>query len=145
MGVHDERDKQGLSRRDVLKRAAVAGVVAWSAPVISSLRTPAFAQYGGCEAPSCNFGEPCDCGACAARPVLDPCLCSALGFCTSDTPVCQTDADCEAHFFGVPGSRCVPCGFDPVCCRSSCWNPCDDGGEGAQIGDVPSNVRVIRP
>lgn len=32
-----------VSRRDLLKRGAMAGAVAWSAPVILSMRTPAFA------------------------------------------------------------------------------------------------------
>lgn len=35
----------GLSRREVLKRAAIVGGVAWAAPVVQSLAaTPAFAQ-----------------------------------------------------------------------------------------------------
>lgn len=37
--------RDGLSRREVLKRAAIVGGVAWAAPVVQSLAaTPAFAQ-----------------------------------------------------------------------------------------------------
>jgi hypothetical protein len=43
----------GLSRRTMLKRIGAGTAIAWSAPVLSSLRTPAFAGYppppdGGC-------------------------------------------------------------------------------------------------
>jgi hypothetical protein len=44
MAEHEKEDPKGLTRRDLLKRGAVAGAVAWSAPVILSLRAPAFAQ-----------------------------------------------------------------------------------------------------
>jgi hypothetical protein len=42
----------GVSRREILKRAAIAGGVAWAAPVIQSITTPAFAQVTppGCAA-----------------------------------------------------------------------------------------------
>jgi hypothetical protein len=44
--------RDGLSRREVLKRAAIVGGVAWAAPVIQSITTPAFAQVTppGCKA-----------------------------------------------------------------------------------------------
>lgn len=35
---------RGLSRRDLLKRGAVVGGLMWTAPVIQSIRTPAYAQ-----------------------------------------------------------------------------------------------------
>jgi hypothetical protein len=34
----------GVTRREILKRAAIAGGVAWAAPAIKSITTPAFAQ-----------------------------------------------------------------------------------------------------
>jgi hypothetical protein len=40
----EEARRKALSRRDLLKRGAVAGAVAWTAPVVLSMRTPAFAQ-----------------------------------------------------------------------------------------------------
>jgi hypothetical protein len=36
-----------VSRRAMLKRIGAGAAVAWSAPVITSIRTPAFAQYPG--------------------------------------------------------------------------------------------------
>lgn len=43
-GVEAETGRSGLSRRDLIKRSAVAGAVAWSAPmIIDSLTSPAAA------------------------------------------------------------------------------------------------------
>ena len=39
-----EQPKAGLGRREFLRRAAITGAVAWSAPVVSTIRTPALAQ-----------------------------------------------------------------------------------------------------
>ncbi|HEX9890461.1 MAG TPA: hypothetical protein VGB28_00165 [Actinomycetota bacterium] len=39
------KSELGISRRDLLRRGAIAGgTLLWAAPVIQSLRTPAFAQ-----------------------------------------------------------------------------------------------------
>ncbi len=43
-----------ISRRKALTRVAAGTALAWSAPVISSLRTPAFAQYPACAEPPCG-------------------------------------------------------------------------------------------
>jgi hypothetical protein len=62
----EEAGRKGFTRRDLLKRGAVAGAIAWSAPVILSLRTPAFAQ-GSPPIRSCcqcvtggDTNEPCE-------------------------------------------------------------------------------------
>jgi hypothetical protein len=64
-----------MKRRDMLKRAAVAGGVAWAAPVLTSVRTPAFAQYG----------EPCeeDCVYVAHFEPRDFACSACQGICTS--------------------------------------------------------------
>lgn len=43
----DETTSGGLSRRNLLKKGAIAGGIAWTAPVISSLATPAAAAVQG--------------------------------------------------------------------------------------------------
>jgi hypothetical protein len=43
---------EGVTRREIIKRAAIAGGVAWAAPVIQSITTPAFAQT----TPRCTAG-----------------------------------------------------------------------------------------
>jgi hypothetical protein len=42
MGGHEEI-RNGISRRTALKRIGAAGAIAWATPVITSMRTPAFA------------------------------------------------------------------------------------------------------
>ena len=42
-----EEIRNGISRRTALKRMGAAGAIAWATPVITSLRTPAFAASPG--------------------------------------------------------------------------------------------------
>jgi hypothetical protein len=108
-----------INRREALKRTAIATGVAWSAPILTSLRTPAFAQYGvpceeGCtyvihlEAPSyaCSecegnicFGNTCgDCaGPSCARITSISQQGSIIRFCTDctlDPSVFRWEARC---------------------------------------------------
>lgn len=127
-----EREDKGLSRRDVLKRAAVVGAVAWSAPVISSLRTPAFAQYppgGPC---GCTAGEPRTCQGdvvidCPDTPTAFTCFCwtrvegGTVCGTFAPTTTCNSDAECG------PGEACVvcsgtfcPCGSTGRACTPLC-------------------------
>jgi hypothetical protein len=112
-----------ISRRKALKRVAAGAGVAWSAPILTSLRTPAFAQYGPCSpgCDPCQFGELCG-TTCGCVGIPDECFCSDLGVCNPDgTPTCTTDADCDA--VSGPGSRCASCTFFTGCV-GSCWSPC---------------------
>lgn len=43
-----EETKSGISRRDLIKKGAVAGAVFWSVPVIESVTSAAAAASGGC-------------------------------------------------------------------------------------------------
>jgi hypothetical protein len=109
----------GISRRKVLKRIGAGAAIAWSAPILTSIRTPAFAQYPEC--------APCDAGqTCSACPFLASCMansnnqcwqkfdgsgCTCRGFVAfcGDTPLCPGgQADCDA----APGG--------PWCCVNTC-------------------------
>lgn len=47
MGYHMSDDTRGgLSRRDLIKRGAIIGGVAWSAPIVQGIASPAFAADG---------------------------------------------------------------------------------------------------
>jgi hypothetical protein len=115
-------DAGRITRRRMLKRLGAGAAVAWSAPILTSIRTPAFAQYpSGC-APSqafCGTQDP-SCGPtacpelCRGAPgycsALDDgsCFCWIAGACFSSFPICQSDSDCRADF-----GRCIttaPCG-----------------------------------
>jgi hypothetical protein len=126
----------GVSRRRMLKRIGAGAAVAWTAPILTSIRTPAFAVT-----PSC--GKQCDPGQnCAACPFLAACggdsncqcwqkstdqgpgcICSDfVAFC-GDTPLCPGgQADCNA----APGGPwcCVE-----TCCGRICTHPTCAAGQ----------------
>ncbi|HEV8571817.1 MAG TPA: hypothetical protein VGR49_02050 [Actinomycetota bacterium] len=62
-----------INRREALKRTAIATGVAWTAPIIMSVRTPAFAQYGSCEE-GCAYIAHFDLPSFACSPCQDVCL-----------------------------------------------------------------------
>jgi hypothetical protein len=133
--MKEQRAGKGISRRSMLKRLGVGAAVAWSAPVLTSLRTPAWAQYGLCpDCVDCTFMGVCgtDC-ACVGVPSPD-CFCASFGFCTSPNPVCATDEDCG------PGARCAPCVF-AECVETSCWFPCGS----PRAVPTGEGVHVLRP
>src|SRR5712692_4450936 len=103
-----------ISRRRMLKRIGAGAVVAWTAPVLTSIITPAYAQASPtcipleCNGPAirCGTGPGCllhpgcrqDQSSCVVL-VDNSCFCTDEGFCFAGTagPVCQTDADCDRH------------------------------------------------
>jgi len=124
-GLHES-----ISRRRMLKRIGTGAAIAWSAPILTSLRTPAFAQYPRCSPATCDGN--CDdgfqqCGSCdielPAECVCDvstendcSCFCGGV-FCDSLTP-CTSSAQCTG------GQRC----FVGTCCGGGvCIPPCDGG------------------
>ena len=100
----------GMTRRQIIQRGAIAGAVAWTAPVIATFHSPAGAQTGS---------VPCDCFFCAEVPgtglvlrcvPVNPADCSCLCCCGGVAAACAT---CP-H----PGTPCdfpVTCFLDPTC------------------------------
>jgi len=137
----DDAQPTPVSRRRMLKRIGAGAAVAWSAPILTSMRVPAFAQYGGncepakqfCGPPDPRCGVPgvacplpngCAVGACTLQ-LDNSCLCWDFAVCTSPNPICQSDADCG------PGFKCGP--VDPSCmnlCAGNrgCFHQCGVGG-----------------
>ena len=107
--VQEERAPERISRRKALKRMGAAGaVVAWSAPLVSSLRTPAFAQSSPrCGEPPCGTacgGEFVECG--------DQCIC-----------IETVEGTCACIQFNVGFDNCTSssdCGADIVCVNDTC-------------------------
>lgn len=136
----EQQPPEGISRRSMLKRVGAGAAIAWSAPVLTSIRTPAFAQYDVCTegCPACQFGQFCNnCGGCVGLP--EECICADTGICQSPQPICRSDADCEAI---CPGGRCARCVFDPSCVETSCWCPC--GNDAPRRFPRGRRVRVTR-
>jgi hypothetical protein len=132
----------GISRRRMLKRIGAGAAIAWSAPVLTSLRVPAFAQATSPACPTCGTGCQGQGPACGTSGPLDSCLCNAAvtggdcfcyeaHFCgTLGDDACVTQADCDQ-----PGWVCVV-----TCCGTVCRPPCGSnistsaGTEGTDIG-----------
>jgi hypothetical protein len=130
-----------VSRRRMLKRIGAGAAVAWSAPVLTSLRTPAFAQQspppcGPCEGDFC--GGQSQCGDqppfgcfCAQIVGSEPaCFCYHDNLCSERTRCPTGQSDCPS------GQTCVhTCCDDPT---PVCFGPC--GEPGAQ-GKVKAGAR----
>jgi len=132
-----EEHAEPISRRRALKRLGVGTAVVWSAPILTTIRTPAFAQYPTCSPAFCGpqftFCEPgaevCPlpqlCSAAICSVMNDnTCICWDFAFCTSPNPVCDSDDDCG------PGLKCGPTepDCDPCAGRVACYHPCGVGG-----------------
>jgi hypothetical protein len=116
--------KDGISRRRMLKRIGAGAAVAWSAPILTSIKTPAFAQNEPPPCP-CDINMPCnfaiDCndsgGLCNCWVLTDrsDCWCGPFDACANHAP-CSSNADCAS------GERCIE-----NCCGTLCYAPCDVG------------------
>jgi hypothetical protein len=132
-----DEGEEGISRRRMIKRMGAGAAVAWSAPVLMSIQSPAFAQASPtCEvfdcikfplcgqAPGCPTSPPECQGHPCVRLFDNSCICVNNG--QPSVPDCDSDDDCEAQF--GPGFRCGPvenCGAS-----TGCFLPC---GVGASI------------
>ncbi len=115
---HDGNAPTGVSRRDLLKRGAIAGGVLWSVPVIQTIAAPsAFAQG------SVGTGACCECK--QPRPPLNL-------TCSVDDPSCDvcvtiicSGADNVSRYFvgdgcgctDVAPKKCIP---GPRCVQQTC-------------------------
>ena len=117
----------GLARREMLKKSALVGVVAWTVPIVGSFNAPAFGQVTVSPA-ACthwNCTDPVDiCGTNPVPPPHDRCGCTTDtqgdAFCFNnaicdDVPGCATTADCD------PGWKCIT---DSCCGVPKCAPPC---------------------
>ena len=123
----------GISRRRMLKRIGAGAAVAWTAPVLTSLRTPAFAQgsppSSSCEGcTDCGPLVPCGTGNCGCFPAIPSraCHCGELF-----SGACADFAKCNPDGSGCPaGTVCVT-----SCCDQQFGEPpicMPDCGGGAQ-------------
>jgi hypothetical protein len=125
---------EGISRRKMLKRIGAGAAVAWSAPILTSIRTPAFAQYDnpcpdtGCPGElfePCTGNPPgCQTGSCTENlgcfkgdDFEGRCHCYQNIFC-SCVQACNSSADCGPRQFCMPNTGCG---------GSACINCCGEG------------------
>jgi hypothetical protein len=121
--------KEGISRRKMMKRIGAGAAIAWTAPILTSIGTPAFATViGGC--PGCDAGQGCQPACDVLRPCHQPSNCACFpeissaacqcgdirdGLCASFTP-CSSAADCAANECCV--GSCCPTGICLPACAS---------------------------
>lgn len=127
----------GISRRRMLKRIGAGAAIAWSAPVLTSLRIPAFAQAQSGPCPTCGAGcegQGPNCGASGPFAVCNcnqavtggACFCYEIHRCDAIGPdACPNgQSDCSG------GWVCVV-----TCCGQVCRPPCGSNiPEGAGTG-----------
>jgi hypothetical protein len=119
-----------ISRRRMLKRIGAGAAVAWSAPILTSLQTPAFAQQRYCTQCAGDFcfgqtvcGTTPPLGCPCAQPVGEEgtgvCFCYQDDFCANRT-LCASSADCPA------GETCVHSCCDAAVGSAVCFAPCGE-------------------
>jgi hypothetical protein len=135
--METEERTEGISRRRMLKRIGAGAAVAWSAPILTSIKTPAFAQASP-RCP-CDTNMPCnikiDCGPggacyCWVNAAGNGCFCGEGNPCTG-VP-CDQNNQCPNN----PGWACVN-----NCCGLQCWPPCGGPRTGARKGARGTGTR----
>jgi hypothetical protein len=132
-------DKNRVSRRSALKRIGAGTAIAWSAPILTSLRAPAFGQYGptclpgqdSCNGPdfNCQGLSRCFCTNTAEGAVI--CGCFDRGAC-GGYQLCTATATCPTGEFCAVGPDC--CGG--IClplCTPQCGGGVQPNAEGVHI------------
>jgi len=136
--MDEERRVNRISRRKALKRMGAGAAIAWSAPVLSSLRTPAFAL----ESPvPCQAGQDSCAGADFNCQGLARCFCTG----TAEGRLicgCFDRGDCSGYQLCRSSSECPSGEFcttlnTPDCCDGICVPLCSSTcGGGARVGEV---------
>ena len=142
---------EGISRRRMIKRIGAGAAIAWSAPILTSIRTPAFAQYTGrCRDTGCpgeNF-QPCtdnppgcQTGACTAGlgcfkgdDTEGMCHCFQNIFC-SCVIACIDSSECGADQFCMENTGCGSEGVCLYCCGEGCRD--------SSSGKRPRGAKVV--
>ncbi len=130
MSPEELEPKQGISRRKMLKRIGAGAAIAWTAPIITSIKTPSFAASPGCPGGGLGCqapGDPCSgqvpCG-------NQGCFCNQNvtdgapngGFCCT-VPTDCTNLDCRNNSDCPSGQVC-----QATCCPNpKCFVVCTSG------------------
>ena len=120
--VLDEVARTRVSRRKLLKGVGAGAAIAWTAPIITSLGAPAFAQGSALCAPGCD----CFCGGaqvCGSDANGD-CLC---GITTEKQCFCGSDISCGGNGFCSSSKECPPGNACVIICCTGCAGPPQGG------------------
>jgi hypothetical protein len=128
-----------ISRRRLLKRLGAGTAVAWSAPILLSIRTPAYAQASptcgpvNCLDPdlcgpdsACPRPPGCEGGICSVLREDNGCLCWDLGFCDPENVLCDEEFNaCGPEYMCVRTDPNCGCAGN-VACVCPCGETCPD-------------------
>ena len=140
--MDDLERPDGISRRGMIKRIGAGAAIVWAAPVLTSLRMPAFAQTtsGPC-APTCTTCFACDSAVCSGTDCFSgfTCLCSVTTegdcFCAQNqfgSGDCTSSAQCQ------PGERCM--NIAAYGCAGTTCLPACSGSAGQGNGPLPAQA-----
>lgn len=112
-----EEVTDGISRRTALKRIGVGAAVVWTAPMVLSIESPAFAGSQvctNCDTTCPRAGTQCGPGHfCLQRIGTSGCVCVFANFCSEGVDVnCTSDANCPSGY--VCASTCCGSGGQPT-------------------------------
>lgn len=116
MSPEELEPKEGISRRRMIKRIGAGAAIAWSAPVLTSINTPAFASHEACVVEeTCGCSSPCN--------VPIPCLgrsdCNCWVHASSRSCTCLHFTFSCGEFGLCPGGQDSECGAG-LCCIDTC-------------------------
>lgn len=135
-------EEKRISRRQLLRNIGIAGIIAWSPPVVASTRASASVDrctkkraHRLCRGYPCDCTDEPNCGTCSSdvgdgsycfRRMGDlKCFCAEDVFC-SEAGHCTTDADCRAQGLGnvcITLNGCTGCGTSTAVCSTRCCTP----------------------
>ncbi len=118
----------GIDRRRLLKQFGAGTAIAWTAPVLMTVASPAAAASAPCSLYNRAPSPPCPdtaTGGCHYTLVNGRCFCWGDVAFNTVQPLCQTDADCGGNGICAPvGSNCGAVG------GVACYYPCSPGPKG---------------
>jgi hypothetical protein len=126
--VDENVQASSVSRRTMLKGVGAGAAIAWSTPILSSLRTPAFAQGSPPPPPGCDQNQTCfDCPDRATCHSNDACQCWLVSpdngsgcFCGTFVDGCDGAPHCDGgQGQCAGGTTCVQ-----TCCGQVCVEAC---------------------
>jgi hypothetical protein len=136
MSPEELEPKEGISRRRMIKRIGAGAAVAWTAPILTTVRTPAFAQnIERCSAEDCGCSDPCN----FAIPCQGNPTCNCWVHASSRVCVCQFFVGSCGDFGLCPGGSDTECAEGmccvDTCCGFTCAPACGFSGNPPQHGN----------
>jgi hypothetical protein len=127
MSPEELEPKEGISRRRMIKRIGAGAAIAWTAPILTSVRTPAFAATPTCVTGDCACGDPCN----VPIPCHDRTDCNCWVHASSRSCTCLFFVQSCGDFGLCPGGADSECGAGlccvDTCCGFTCTPACGSG------------------